>query len=134
MRESLIQVTSTILIVEGVTYSLFIMLLKEMVSMELKGQPGAAPAASSLLSLQSSDRMMCFVFLHCPLTKSPEEGVYIIGFRSRRVCRVQDCVEMTLKAKGGCHHMARVVARVVGPLSCLVASPVDFFLSRSSIF
>jgi hypothetical protein len=36
-------------------YSLFIMLLKEMVLMELKGQPGAAPAASPLLSSQSSD-------------------------------------------------------------------------------
>jgi hypothetical protein len=31
-------------------YSLFIMVLKEMVSMEVKGQPGAAPAASPLLS------------------------------------------------------------------------------------
>jgi hypothetical protein len=30
----------------GVNYSLFIMLLKEMVSMELKGQHGAALAAS----------------------------------------------------------------------------------------
>jgi hypothetical protein len=38
MRESLIQVTSTIPIVLGVNYSLFIMLLKEMMSMESKGQ------------------------------------------------------------------------------------------------
>jgi hypothetical protein len=33
-------------IVQGVNYSLFIMLLKEMVSMESKEQPGVAPAAS----------------------------------------------------------------------------------------
>jgi hypothetical protein len=36
--------------VQGVNYSIFIMLLKEMVSMESKGQPGAALVASSLLS------------------------------------------------------------------------------------
>jgi hypothetical protein len=36
-------------------YSVFIMVLKEMMSMESKGQPGAASAASPLLSSQSSD-------------------------------------------------------------------------------
>jgi hypothetical protein len=36
-------------IVQGVNYSLFIMLLKEMVSMELEGQPGVAPVACPLL-------------------------------------------------------------------------------------
>jgi hypothetical protein len=50
-RESLIQVTSTMPIVQGVNYSLFI-LLKEMVS---KGKPGAPLTASPLLSLQSLD-------------------------------------------------------------------------------
>jgi hypothetical protein len=40
--------------VQGVNYSLFIMLLKDMVSMESKGQPEAAPVASPLLSLQSA--------------------------------------------------------------------------------
>jgi hypothetical protein len=40
---------------QGVNYFLFIMLLKEMVSMESKGQPGAAPLASSNLSSQSAD-------------------------------------------------------------------------------
>jgi hypothetical protein len=34
----------------GVNYSLFIMLLKEMASMESNGQPTAAPVASPLLS------------------------------------------------------------------------------------
>jgi hypothetical protein len=36
-------------IVQGVNYSLFIMLLKEMVSMEPEGQPGAAPVVCPLL-------------------------------------------------------------------------------------
>jgi hypothetical protein len=31
-----------------------------------------------------------------------------------------------LEEKGGSHHAARVVSRVVGPLLVLVASPVDF--------
>jgi hypothetical protein len=31
-------------------YSLFIMVLKETILMEMKGQPGAAPTASPLLS------------------------------------------------------------------------------------
>jgi hypothetical protein len=38
-------------IVHGVNYSLFIMLLKVLVSMETKGQLGAAPAASPHLPL-----------------------------------------------------------------------------------
>jgi hypothetical protein len=41
-------------IVQGLNYTLFIMLLKELVSMELKGQPVAAPTTSPLSS-QSSD-------------------------------------------------------------------------------
>jgi hypothetical protein len=48
----------------GVNDSLFIMLLKEMVSMELKGQPGAAPAVSPLLSLESADQF--HVIFHSP--------------------------------------------------------------------
>jgi hypothetical protein len=42
-------------IVQGVNYSLFIMLLKEMVLMELKGQPRVDPAAAPLLFPQSVD-------------------------------------------------------------------------------
>jgi hypothetical protein len=41
--------------VQGVNYSLFIMLLKEMVSMESKGKLGAALTASLLVSLQFLD-------------------------------------------------------------------------------
>jgi hypothetical protein len=37
-----------------------------------------------------------------------------------------------LEAKDGPHHMARVVARMVGSLSYLMAFPVDLF-SQSSI-
>jgi hypothetical protein len=52
------------LVVQGVNYSLLVMLLKEMVSMESKGQSGMAsgeaPAASPLLSLQSSNQFRVF--------------------------------------------------------------------------
>jgi hypothetical protein len=63
-------------------YFLFIMMMKEMISMEAKGQPGATPAVYPLLSLQSSD-WYC-VFSDSPLP--PHEiakGIYIVGFRSR---------------------------------------------------
>jgi hypothetical protein len=40
--------------VHGVNYSIFIMLVKEMVLMESKEQLGADPAAAPLLSSQSS--------------------------------------------------------------------------------
>jgi hypothetical protein len=40
-------------IVQGVNYSIFIMLLKEMVSMEYKGQPGAALAVTRVCPLGS---------------------------------------------------------------------------------
>jgi hypothetical protein len=36
--------------VHGMNYSLFIMVLKEMMSMDSKGKPGEAPEASPLLS------------------------------------------------------------------------------------
>jgi hypothetical protein len=47
-------------VIQEVNYSLFIMLMKEMVSMESKGKPGAAPAASPLLSSQSSEQFCVF--------------------------------------------------------------------------
>jgi hypothetical protein len=61
MRDSLIQVTSTIPIVQGANYSLFIMLHKEMVSMESKGQPGAAPTTYPLISSLCLDLYGVFV-------------------------------------------------------------------------
>jgi hypothetical protein len=60
--------------VQGVNYSLFIMLLKEMVSMESKGQPGAAPAVSPSYPRCLQIRMACFVFSASPVPKSPNGG------------------------------------------------------------
>jgi hypothetical protein len=54
-------------IVQEVNYSLFIMLMKEIVSMESKGKSGAAPAASPLLSSQSSDQFCVFYVSPPPL-------------------------------------------------------------------
>jgi hypothetical protein len=81
MRESLIQVTSTIPIVQGVNYSLFIMFLKEMISMELKGKLGAALAASPLLSSQSSDQFCVFRVSPAPHREMAKGVLYIVGFR-----------------------------------------------------
>jgi hypothetical protein len=47
--------------IQGVNYSLFIMLLKEMMSIESKGEPGAAPAASPLHPL-SLKLVLCVSF------------------------------------------------------------------------
>jgi hypothetical protein len=119
--------------VQGVNYSLFIMLVKEMVLMTSKGQSGAAPLASPLLSSQSSDLYYVFCVSLPPHHETTKGRVYIVAIRSRRVRGVQDCVKTMLGAKGGAHHVARVVACMVGPLSYLVASLVDIFFSRSSI-
>jgi hypothetical protein len=61
-------------IVQGLNHSLYIMLLKEMASMESRRQPGAAPKASPLPSYPSSlqTRMVYFVLLRRPATKSPK--------------------------------------------------------------
>jgi hypothetical protein len=65
--------------------------------MEAKRQPGAAPVASPLLSWHSSDPYgVSHVFVP-PVVKSPREGVFIVGFRSRQFRRVQGCIETTLK-------------------------------------
>jgi hypothetical protein len=119
----------------GVNYSLFIMLLKEMMSMESKGKPGAAPTVSPLLSSRSSDPYGEF----CVSLPSPHKiaegggGIYIVCFWSRRSHGVQDCIKKTLEVRDGAHHAVSMWDRVAPPLLVLVASPVDFFFSRSSI-
>jgi hypothetical protein len=56
-------------------YSLFIIVLKEIVSIESKGQLGAAPAASPLISSQSTDPYCIFCVSPPPLAKSLEGGI-----------------------------------------------------------
>jgi hypothetical protein len=98
MRESLIQVTSTS---PGVKYSLFIMLLKEIVSMESKGQWGAAPAAYPFLSSRFVDPFGVFHVSPPPHCKINRGVLYIVIFRSGQVCRDQDCNKQMLVAPGG---------------------------------
>jgi hypothetical protein len=58
-------------------YSLFIMVMKEMMSMEAKGQPGAAPATSLLLYiLESLDPFHVFS-ISTPPHREITEGGYI---------------------------------------------------------
>jgi hypothetical protein len=119
--------------IQGVNYSLFIMLLKEMMSMESKGQPGAALTASPLQSLQSSDLYCVFCVSLSPSHKIIEGVVYIVRYMSRRSHTVQDCVETTLEGRDGAHHAVSMWDHTVPPPLFLVASPIDFFFSRSSI-
>jgi hypothetical protein len=74
-RESLIQVTS-LSHSPGVKYFLFITVLKEMVSMEYKEQPGVAPEASPLLSLQSTNLFCVFHVSLPPPHKITRGGMY----------------------------------------------------------
>jgi hypothetical protein len=62
--------------------------------MESKGQPGAAPAASPLLSLQSIDLFGVFRVSPPPRHEIARGVLYIVGFRSRRLRGDQDCIEM----------------------------------------
>jgi hypothetical protein len=62
------------LIVHGLNYYLFIMFMKQMVSMESKEKPVATSVAFLILSSQSSDQN--FVFLHRTFAKSLE-GFFI---------------------------------------------------------
>jgi hypothetical protein len=54
------------------------MLLKEMVSMESKGQPGVALVASPLLSSQSSDQFRVFFVSPSPRCKITRGVFYIV--------------------------------------------------------
>jgi hypothetical protein len=57
-------------------YSLFIMVMKEMMSMEEKGQPGEASAASPSYPHSLQIYIIYFVFLSHPIVKYPK-GSYI---------------------------------------------------------
>jgi hypothetical protein len=109
-----------------VNYSLFIMLLKEM---ELKGQPGLALAMSPLLSSQSTNLFGVF----CARHEITQGVLFIVGFWSNQDVGEKYCFERMHKAQDGPHHVARVVAYMVGPLLCLIAFPIDLFFSSSCI-
>jgi hypothetical protein len=92
--------------------------------MESKGQPGAALVASPILSLQSSDLYGVFHVFLLPLAKSPKGDIYIVGFRSRRSRRVQDCVETMHEGEVGPHHAARGGPAWCPLFSSLLRSPL----------
>jgi hypothetical protein len=81
-------------------YSLFIMVMKEMMSMEAKGQMGAAPAASPLLSSQYSDLYYMFS-VSLPPCRKITRLTYIVDFRSRQFHRAEVCSKRTHKAGVG---------------------------------
>jgi hypothetical protein len=111
-------------------YSLFIMVPKDIVSMESKGQPGMASATSVLLSSQFVDPYCVF---HVSLLP-PREGVaFIVSFRSRWFRQAKVCSIWTHEGEIGPHHAVRILGHTVGRLSYLVVFHIDFFFSRSLI-
>jgi hypothetical protein len=101
--------------------------------MESKGQPGAAPATSPLLSSHSAYPFLAFRVSRTSRYKITRGRVYIVGFRSRRVCGANDCINWTHEGESGPHHGTRLLNYKVGPISRLVVLPIDFFFSRCSI-
>jgi hypothetical protein len=99
-------------IVQGVNYSLFIMLLKEM---ESKGQSSVALAAAPVLSSQSSNQFCVFCVSPSPCREIARGALYIASFRSRQFCGDQGCIERTHEAWDGPHHATKKWAHVVGP-------------------
>jgi hypothetical protein len=88
-------------VVQGVNYAIFIMLLKEMVSMESKGHLGAVPVACPLISSKSSYLFRVVHVSSLPHHEIARGGMYIVGFWTRRVCEVQYCIERTHEGKLG---------------------------------
>jgi hypothetical protein len=112
-------------------YSLVIMVLKEMVSMESRGSR-VVPVASPLLSLQSIDPFIVFRISPPPHRNNAKGGIYS-QYRSRRVHGGEFCDNWTHEVPSGTYHVGQVLDRIVGPILALVVFPVDFFFSSSSI-
>jgi hypothetical protein len=106
-------------------YPLFIVVAKEMVSMESKGQQWATLAASLLISLQPGDLFHVFrVFPPpCILTK----GSYIVYFRWIHIRRAEGRGKMDHDRESGTHHTTKSLGRVVPPKILLVRFHVYFF-------
>jgi hypothetical protein len=72
-----------------------------MMSMETKGQPGAAPAASLLQSSQSVDPFRVFCVSTPPRHKIARGGVYIVDFRPKRFREAKVCSNWNQRGKSG---------------------------------
>jgi hypothetical protein len=114
-RESLIQVTSIIPISKGWTTISLSCCWRRWCRWSQRGNRERLRQRIPSYPRSLQNCMVCFMFFCRPLAKS-SKGVYIIGFRSRRLCRVQDCVETTHERGDRSHHVARRWARMV-PLS-----------------
>jgi hypothetical protein len=114
-------------------YSIFIIVMKAMMLMKGKGQPGMASTASPLLILALLEPYHVFFVSLLPHREIAWGRIYIVSFRSRRFCRAKVCNNWTHEAGDGTHHAAWKLPRVVGAIFHLVAFPIDFFFSRSSI-
>jgi hypothetical protein len=73
------------------------------------------------------------VYMFNTITTPSQKDHTLIILPKLGLCHQSVLVKTMLEAKGGSHHVAKVVACMVGPLSCLVESPIDFFFSWSSV-
>jgi hypothetical protein len=95
-------------------YSLFIMVIKEMMLMEAKGQPRAALTSSPLLPSKSSDPY-CVFYAPPPVRRKIAQGViYIVGFRSRWFRRGKEIQRRAHTREVGTYHVARSGDHMVG--------------------
>jgi hypothetical protein len=119
--------------VQGVNYSLFIMLLKETMLMESKGatRSGSDSVFPHILAVFRS--VSCVLCFSAAPSRNHQRRVYVVSFRSNPIHGVQDYIKMTLMARDGPRHAAMSVACMVGPLLALVASPIEFFFSGSCV-
>jgi hypothetical protein len=111
-RESLIQVTFTIPMSRGELLPFHHVVEGDGVD----GIEGATESGSSSVSppiLEVCRSAFCILCFSTTPSQNRPNRVYIVSFRSRWVCGVQDCIEMMVEAKDGPHHMARVVACMV---------------------
>jgi hypothetical protein len=68
--------------------------------MESRGKLGAAPEHVPSYPRNLHIRFVYFVFLRCPVVRSPEGGgVYIVGFRSTQACGAKFCSNWTQGGK-----------------------------------
>jgi hypothetical protein len=79
----------------------------------------------------------CILWFSVALLQNCQRGVYIVGFMSRRFCRVQDCIEARHEVGDGSHHVASRWVSIFPYLFSLVAFLmsflIDLFFSRSYI-
>jgi hypothetical protein len=112
-------------------YSLFIMVLKEMVSMEVKWQPEAASTSYYLLSFAVCRYVLC-IHVSPPPHREIAQGSFYSCFLVKKVPSSQSLHRLDPRGGDGPHQLAIFIGREVGVLHLMIF-PVDFLFSWSFI-